>query len=235
MNLALELWNKKDYQEYVKYLISLKDDKNKDFSKKLITTKYEILGIKIPVLRDIAKQIKKGNYLSFLKYNNYKYYEEVMIRSFVIAYSKDLDLLDKYLDECNNYIDNWSACDSFTSSLKHIKNNDYFFNKFKSFTLSNEEYKVRVGITSILFNFVNDKYIDEIFNIIDNVTLDTYYINMSISWLLCDCFIKQRDKTLKYIKHTKVNNFTFNKFISKCNDSYRVSKEDKLFLKTLKK
>ncbi len=235
MKLIKDIWTKDDYQEYVKYLISLKDEKNKIFSEKLIFTKYEILGIKLPILRDIAKQISKGDYKSFIKYNKYKYHEENLIRSFVIAYSKDLDILDKYLDECDKYIDNWSSCDSLTSSLKYIKNNDEFFNKFKEFACSNYEYKVRVGVTAMLFNYVDDNHIDEILKTIDKVIVDTYYVNMALAWLLNVCFIKERNKTLEYLKHTKINNFTFNKFISKCRDSFRVSQSDKDFLKTLKK
>ena len=235
MKLTLELWTKDDYQEYVKYLISLKDEKNKIFSERIIFTKNEILGIKLPILRDIAKQISKGDYKSFLKYNKYKYHEEILIYLFVVAYSKNLDILKDCLDECDKYIDNWSSCDSLTSSLKHIKNNDEFFNKFKEFACSNSEYKVRVGVTGILFNYVDDNHIDEILKTIDKVSLDTYYVNMAVAWLLNVCFIKERTKTLEYLKHTKINNFTFNKFISKCRDSFRVSQSDKDFLKTLKK
>ena len=235
MELIKDIWSKLDYQEYVKYLISLTDEKNKAFEEKLIYTKYEILGIKLPILRDIGKQIAKGDYKSFIKYNDYKYHEENLIRSFVIAYSKDLNILNEYLDECDKYIDNWSSCDSLTTTLKHIKKHDEFFNKFKDFATSNLEYKVRVGITGMLFNYVDDKHIDEILKTIDNVKLDTYYVNMANAWLLNVCFIKQREKTLKYLKHSKINDFTFNKFISKCRDSYRVSKTDKEFLKTLKK
>ncbi len=235
MNLTQELWTKELYQEYVKYLISLKDDKNKEFSKKLISTKYEILGLKIPQERDIAKLIVKGNYESFLDIAELKYYEEIMIYGFVIAYTKDINILDKYLDKYISLVDNWALCDSFTSSLKILKKNNDYFNKAKELSLSNKEYKIRVGLTIILFQYVNENNLKEIFNILDNLKLDTYYVNMAAAWLLCDLFIKHRNETLKYIKHTKVNNFIFNKFISKCNDSYRVSKSDKEYLKSLKK
>ena len=235
MNFIKSIWTKEDYQEYVKYLVSLKNEKNKLFSEKLISTKYEILGLKIPNQREIAKEISKGNIKSFLSFNEYRYHEEVMIALFVLAYSKDINLLNEYLDKYISYIDNWSLCDSFTSSLKYLRNNEDYFNKFKDYSKSSDEYKVRFAITSILFIYIDDKHTDEIFNIIDQVNIDKYYVNMAISWLLCELFIKQRNKTIKYIKHTKINDFTFNKFISKCCDSYRVSKSDKEFLKTLKK
>ena len=82
---------------------------------------------------------------------------------------------------------------------------------------------------------MSDEYLDCIFKLIDEIELDKYYVNMGISWLLCECFIKYRDKTLEYLLKSQVNTFTFNKTISKIRDSYRVSKEDKLYLNSLKK
>lgn len=227
-------WNK-EYNKYIDYLISLKDDKNKDFSKKLINTKYDILGIKLPILRNIAKEIINTNYTDYLKYNNFKYFEEVMIRGFVIAFSKSEEILDIYLYDHIKYIDNWSLCDSFCNSLKIVKDKDKYFNVFKELTKSDKEYFVRVGLISILGHFINDKYIDDILNILDNIKLDTYYVNMANGWLLCECFIKQRDKTLKYLNNSKLNKQSFNKGIQKCIESYRVSKEDKDYLRTIKK
>ena len=228
-------FNNKTYKEYINYLISLKEDNYKDFSKGLINTKYEMLGIRIPKLRSIAKEIVKGNYVDYLKHNSFKYYEEVMIKGFVITYAKSEEILDKYLYEYIDSVDNWSLCDSFCNSIKIVKGKDKYFNIFKELTKSNKEYYVRVGLISILSNFINDKYIDEIFNILDNIELDTYYVNMAAAWLLCECLIKQRDKTMKYLKKSKLNDFSFNKGIQKCIESYRVSNEDKEYLKTIKR
>ena len=118
--MNLNKWDKGEYNNYIKYLISLKEDDYKEFSKKLINTKYEMLGIRLPKLRSIAKEILKGNYQEYLKYNNPIYYEEVMIKGFVIAYSKEESILEKHLYEQIDNIDNWSLCDSFCKSLKLI-------------------------------------------------------------------------------------------------------------------
>ena len=73
------IWNKETYQEYINYLISIKEDKYKEFHSKLCFTKYEILGIRLPIIRKIAKEISKTNYEDFLKLTKSKYYEEVLI------------------------------------------------------------------------------------------------------------------------------------------------------------
>ena len=75
------------------------------------------------------------------------------------------------------------------------------------------------------------EYLDEIFNILnDFYNEEHYYVNMINSWLLCECFIKHRDETVKFLKTHKLNKFTINKAIQKCRDSYRVSIEDKEML-----
>ena len=229
-------WNKKGYNDYLKYLKSITEKDYRDFSKKLIDTRYEILGIRLPKLRSIAKEIIKTDYRDYLTYNNPKSYEEIMIRGFVIAYSKSEEILDKYLYEQIDNIDNWSTCDSFCNSIKLIiKGKEKYFNLFKELTTSKKEYYIRVGLITILNTYIDSNNIDEIFKILDNIELDTYYVNMASAWLLCECFIKQRDKTLKYLKRSKLNKFSFNKGIQKCRESYRVSIEDKTYLKSLKK
>ena len=222
--MNIKKWNKKGYNDYLKYLKSITEKDYRDFSKKLIDTRYEILGIRLPKLRSIAKEIIKTDYNDYLTYNNPKSYEEIMIRGFVIAYSKSEEILDKYLYEQIDNIDNWSTCDSFCNSIKLIiKGKAKYFNLFKELTTSKKEYYIRVGLITILNTYIDSNHIDEIFKILDNIELDTYYVNMASAWLLCECFIKQRDKTLKYLKRSKLNKFSFNKGIQKCRESYRVS------------
>lgn len=228
-------WNKDTYNQYILYLKSISEYDYKKFSEKLIQSKYEILGVRLPKLRNIAKKISKTNYNDFFRYINDNYYEEVMIEGFVISYIKDEELFDKYFNKHIKKIDNWSLCDSFCNSIKIVKGKDKYFNIFKDLVKTNKEYQVRVGLIGILNHFINDKYINEIFDILDNIKLDTYYVNMASSWLLCECFIKFRDKTLEYMKSSKLNDFSFNKGIQKCTESYRITKDDKDYLRSIKR
>lgn len=235
-DLEKEKWNEKEYSKYILYLKSLSDENYKQFHSKLTTTKYEILGIKVPIQRKIASFINKGDKESFLKYSKNKYYEEVMIKGFVLANIKEKGVLLKYLDDYVSLIDNWAISDSFCNSLKIVnKDKDFWFNYFKEYLKSKEEFKVRVGLIIFLNFYVEEKYLDDIFNLIDEINLDKYYVNMGIAWVLCECFIKYRNTTLKYLLKSKINSFTFNKTISKIRDSYRVSKEDKEYLSSLRR
>lgn len=232
MELTKENWQKKDYQEYLKYLESLSDEKNKAFTLKLTPTKYEVLGIKLPVMRDIAKKINKGNKIEFIKQNTYHYYEEIMILGFVIATTINYQNIDEFI----KYIDNWAICDSFSNTLKKQKyNRDELFNYANNLIKSKEEFICRVGLIILLNNFIDKEHINLIYKEIEKIKSDKYYINMAIAWFIAEGYIKEKEVTLKYLLKTKLDKFTFNKAISKIHDSYRVSKEEKEYLNTLRK
>ena len=106
----------------------------------------------------------------------------------------------------------------------------------KEFLNSNMPFVRRTGLNIYFKLITEEKYVDKVFEVLDNLRSEKeYYVNMCASWLLCDCFIKYRFKTLEYFKNNKTNSFIINKGISKCRDSFRVSKEDKELLLNYKK
>lgn len=234
--MLIKKWNKKEYQTYLKFLKSLSDPKTRDFNKRIIDTKYEILGIKTPMLKHLAKEKLHTDYLDFLKYCGVKYYEEIFIEGQVIAGIKDEDI---FLEHFYNYIpkiDNWALCDSFCNSLKRFrKDPEKYFKICQDLALQyDKEYTSRVGLICILNHFVDKSYLNDIFTILDTIKSDEYYLNMAESWLVCELYTKYPQETTKYLKKNKLNKFTQNKAISKIHDSYRVSKEEKEYLNTLK-
>ena len=230
-------WNKTTYKEFIKYLDSIKDEKYREFHKNLVNnSQYEILGIRVPVLKNIAKDIAKTNIEEYLSINKGNYYEEVLIEGLVISKIKDEGTFYKYFNKFIDKIDNWAICDSFSSSIKIVeKYPDKYFNICIDLINTNIEFKTRLGLIIILNHFINDENIDKILDIINNINSDKYYINMAIAWLVAELYIKQKDKTIEFIKNNNLDKFTQNKAISKINDSYRVTKEEKEYLKQFKK
>ena len=229
------MWDN-DYNKFIKYLESIREEEYKKFSEKITFTKYEILGIRLPELRSIAKDISKSDYKSFLQVAGNKYYEEVMIKLLVIANIKEIDELMNYFNGAINLIDNWALCDTFCNSLKIVgKNKEYFLKVIDNLIKGNKTYKIRVGLILLLCYYVEEKYIELIFKYLDSINSDEYYVNMAMSWLVCEIFIKYESLGLKYLEHNKLNKFTINKSISKIRDSYRVSKEMKETILKFKK
>ena len=236
MELIKNNWTKKDYDEYVLYLKSISEEKVKEFNEKITFTKYEILGIRLPKLRSIAKEISKRSYSSFLKLCKSNYYEEVMIKLLVIANIKNLDELLLYFDQALDLIDNWALCDTFCNSLKIInKNKEYFLTKIDELMKSNKTYHLRVGLILLLCFYVEEEYLDLICKYLDSIKSDEYYVNMAEAWLVCEIFVKYERVGLKYLEYNKLNKFTLNKSISKIRDSYRVNKEMKEYILRFKK
>lgn len=223
MDLTNIKWNKKTYKEFIDYLKSLSDLKYKEFHSKLVNTKLEIIGIRVPIIRNIAKNISKTNVEEYFKLVENNYYEEVMIYGLVLANS---DLLDKFFIDFIDKIDNWALCDSFVSSLKIINKK---LGKYWIYTNSlidyNNEFRTRIAIVIMLNYYLNDDYIDRVLYIISNIKTDYYYINMAISWLLSVAIIKYPDKVIGLFKQKKLSKFVQNKAISKIQDSYRIKKE----------
>ena len=230
-------WNKKSYDEFVNYLISIKDEKYKEFHSSLVLdSKYEMIGIRLPKMREIAKEISKTNIEEFLKVAQDKYYEEVMIQGLVISHIKDEKTFYEYFKNHVKTIDNWALCDTFCSSIKIIKKHEEkYFSEAIKMCLDSKEFISRTGIVMILSSFVNEKNLQTIFDTLNKITSDKFYINMAEAWLVCDLYIKFPKETLAFMKKNNLNKFTQNKAISKIHDSFRVDKEDKEYLNTLRR
>ena len=230
-------WNKEKYKKFIEYLLSIQDVKYRDFHKSLVlNSKYEMIGIPVPVMRDIAKQIAKSNIEDYLKYVQDKYYEEVLIQGLVISHIKDETLFYKRFKEFIKKIDNWAICDSFCSSLKIVRKYEKkYFKEAIDLALKKKEFISRVGLVIILNHFVKQENLNTIFNMLNNINSDLFYINMAEAWLVCEIYIKHPEECKVFIAKNNLNNFTQNKAISKIRDSYRVSIQDKEMLNKYKR
>ena len=235
--IPMKTWNEENYKEFVKYLTSIQDKKYREFHSSLVlNSKYEMIGIRVPIMRDIARGIAKGDIERFLEYAQNKYYEEVMIQGLVISHIKDEKLFYKYFNEYINKIDNWALCDIFCSSIKIVrKYEEKYFTEATKMAVSNNEFVSRVGLVVILNHFIKQNNLDAILDTLNKIQSDKFYINMAEAWLLCEMYIKFPNETQDFLKKNNLNKFTQNKAISKIHDSYRVSKEEKELLNIYRK
>ncbi len=229
MDLIKNNWNKKDIVEFQNYLKSFENIEKKEWATNLLQTNLPILCIKTDVIKYIVNKIAKGNFIEFLNFMIWDYYENTAINGYLIVKIKDFEVQKKYLDIYSNRADNWATCDLLSFNIKG--NEEKYFNIVLEYIKSEKSFVRRIGM-SILFNFIDKSdYIDKIFDLLDMFfNEEHYYVNMMNAWLLCECFIKQREKTLKYLNNNKLNKWTINKAIQKCRESRRVSIEDKEML-----
>lgn len=219
----------------------LQDEAEEDyrkFSQALIPNIKNILGVRIPILRKIAKEIYKSeNWQEFLKKNDFEYFEEIMLQAIIIGYIKEtpeniLKLVKDFVPKINN----WSVCDCFCSGLKFTQQNKELVWKFiQPYFKSENEYDIRFAYVMLLEYFLDEKYFDASLQLIDNFSDTRYYAQMACAWALSMCYINFPEKTLNYLKKSNLDNWTFNKSIQKICESLRVDKETKSMLKCLKR
>lgn len=231
-------WNEKTYKQYVEYLKSIADEEYKNFHSSLVqNSKYKMIGIRVPIMKNIAKEIAKNtNIEDFLKHAKDNSYEEVMIQGLVISHIKDEPTFNKYFKIHINKIDNWALCDTFCSAIKIVeKYEDKYFKEAVKMALNNEEFISRIGLVMILGHFVNEKNLDTIFNTLNKIKSEQFYVNMAEAWLVCETYTRFPKQGKQFIENNKLSKFTHNKAISKIHDSYRVTREEKEYLNSLKK
>ena len=227
-------WTDYDREKYINYLKSLEDIDYKNFNGKIVNTKLEMIGIRMPILKKIAREISKGNIDDYFKKINNKYYETIMIYGLVLAYSCE-EYVDKYIMNYIECIDNWALCDTFCSSLKIVnKKLGKYWIYFVSLIDTDREFQTRVSIVMMMNYYLNDNYIDRVLNIVSGIKCDFYYVNMAISWLLSVAIINYKDKVISLLESRCLNKFVQNRTISKIQDSYRIDKELKEYVKSFR-
>lgn len=220
-----------------KRLLELSDEKNADFSAKLTPgiDREKFLGVRIPASRKLAKEIIKENeHKDFLNSLPHKYYDENILHSILISEIKDYDECIKYIDEFLPYVDNWAVCD--TMSPKAFKNkHERLMNDILRWVDSDQTYTIRFGLKILMAHFLDNYFKNEYLEIPAKIKSDEYYINMMIAWFYATALAKQWDSTIVYIENGVLDKWVHNKAIQKARESYRITAEQKEYLKSLKK
>lgn len=220
-----------------KRLFELSDEKNADFSAKLTPgiDREKFLGVRIPASRKLAKEIIKENeHKDFLNSLPHKYYDENILHSILISEIKDYDECIKYVDEFLPYVDNWAVCD--TMSPKAFKNkHERLMNDILRWVDSDQTYTIRFGLKILMAHFLDNDFKNEYLEISAKIKSDEYYINMMIAWFYATALAKQWDSTIVYIENSVLDKWVHNKAIQKARESYRITAEQKEYLKSLKK
>ncbi len=218
-------------------LFELSDQKYKEFHSGLCPGIDNIIGVRVPVLRNYAKELaKKYNIEELLQEIDNQYYEEIMLQGMLIGLEKqDFNTLQKQIIQFVPKIDNWAICDVFCAGLKQTKKHKKeMWNFLQKYLKSNKEFETRFGIVMILDYYIEEEYLKKIFAIFDDITSDAYYVQMAVAWAISICLIRFYNETIKYLRIAKLDKFTYNKALQKAIESYRITKEQKDELKNMK-
>ena len=204
---------------------ALREPKNVAFDTKIINTHLLVLGIRIPILRKIAKTlaIQADRVLKGLKVDCY---ELMTLKGLMITKLQDCEAVKKALATFVPTIENWATCDLMCGDLKIVERNpDYFLPLIKEFLGSDREFEMRTGVVLLMKFYLND--LATVFALINNVNCDYYYVNMALGWLICESFLRDKEQTLEFLRTAKISPIAINKGIQKIRESFRVSDLEK--------
>lgn len=220
-------------EEIQKHLFELQDMAYRDFHSRLMPDidKETIIGIRVPVLRKYAKSIA-GTELSekFIKELPHHYYEENNLHMMLITRIKDYDKCLSEVERFLPYIDNWATCD-FPAPKCFENHKEELLPVIKRWIASGETYTIRYGI-GMLMRLYLDAYFDpEYVKLVAEVKSDEYYVNMMIAWYMATALAKQWDAVIPYIEEHRMSDWVHRKTIQKAVESYRITDEQKRYLK----
>lgn len=220
-------------------LIALSEESYRDFNKKLCPDAgRELLGIRVPRLRQLAREILKGDWETFINDGEEQYHEEIILKGLVIGGAKlpleeKLTLIRDFIPK----IDSWSISDTFCPSLK-IKPKDLaaVWEFILPYAGSDREYDVRFAVIMMLDYYITDDYAQKVIARLDTIRHDGYYAKMAVAWTLAELGIKYNAITMEYLRgENHLDKFTYNKALQKMRESYRIDPEQKEELKRMKR
>lgn len=218
-------------------IANLSEEEYRDFSSKLVESRYPMLGVRLPILRKMAKEIiRDGQAEIFLDENDFSSFELVLLHGMVIDHIRDISHSLREFERFLPYIDNWSVCDTFCAGYRLSES---FPNEVFSFLMKHrndpEPFTKRVILVMWMDHFLDKRPLNDFFFFLEEINSDAYYVRMAVAWCVATAMAKYPEETFSFLERGTLDRWTHNKSIQKIRESYRVSQEMKQRLLLLKK
>ena len=198
-------------------------------------SKESVIGVRVPVLRDFAKKVKKDEACEqFLETLPHKYYDENMLHAVLLSAEKDYDTCVRKVDVFLPYVDNWAVCDCLSPKVFKTHKKE-LMEKIVLWSASSHTYTCRFGMEMLMRHFLEDDFKAEYLEIPAAVRSQEYYVQMMIAWFFATALAKQWDATLPYLVQSRLDTWVHNKTIQKARESFRISTQKKEYLNSLKR
>lgn len=219
----------------------LADEEYRQFHSRLVPGEEMIIGVRVPVLRKYAKDLWKSweeTPEQLIELIGDDYYEEIMLQGMIIGLDRKTDMtwLFEQIDIFVPKIKNWAVCDIFCGGLKQTEKYKEEMKAFlEKYLHADEEYHIRFAVVMMLSYYIDEKYLDWIFETAESIVHEGYYVKMAVAWLISICFVKFYDKAKKFMQSCSLDDFTYNKALQKARESLRLSPLHKEELEKMKR
>ncbi|MBQ0012270.1 MAG: DNA alkylation repair protein [Clostridiales bacterium] len=194
-----------------------------------------IIGVRVPQVRALAKSLKDDPVVElFLAELPHRYYDENMLHGLLVSEIKDFDTCIDATERFLPYVDNWAVCDIMSPKV-FKKNKEKLVPKIREWAASERVYTCRFGLEMLMSHFLDEDFRPEYLEIPAAVQSEEYYVNMMIAWFFATALAKQWDSTIPYLVDGRLGDWVHNKTIQKAIESYRITDEQKTYLRTLKR
>lgn len=218
-------------------LLALRDEKFAELEHKTAPTleKEHFIGVRTPDLRKLAKELRKrediGGFLGSLPH---RWFEEDQLHAFIVSEEKDFQRCMAMTETFLPHIDNWATCDQFSPKV-FAKHRDELMPYIDRWLGSEHTYTVRFAVGALMRHFLGDNFRSEYADRVAAISSDEYYINMMRAWYFAEALVKNYEDVLPYIEQRRLDKWTHNKTIQKAAESFRITDEQKQYLRTLRK
>ncbi len=216
-------------------LLGMADTAYRDFQQSLLPGIDRIIGIRLPLLRQIARETARGDWRSYLEEAEGLYYEERMLQGLVIGYAKcPPEEKLRYVERFIPKIDNWAVCDCSCWRLRPAER-EPMWSFIQPYFRSGDEFGVRFATVMATANFIDEEHIDALLERLGEIRHTGYYARMGVAWAVSVCFVKCPRQTRPWLRSSPLDDWTHNKALQKIVESYRVSDTDKAQVRTWKR
>ena len=223
-------------EEIRQRLFELQDVSYRDFQVKLIPTveTESMIGVRTPALRKLAREYgKREDIGEFLQDLPHRYFDENQLHAFIISGIKDFETCIMYVEKFLPYVDNWATCDQMSPTVFKKKRQE-LLPYIREWVKSDRTYTVRFGIGMLMQHYLDEDFDPSYPEMVAGIKSEEYYISMMIAWYFATALAKQYDTVLPFIEEKRLDSQTHNRAIQKAVESYRITQEQKAYLKTLK-
>lgn len=220
-----------------KTLFSLQDVAYGDFQQKLIPTlsREQFIGVRVPALRKLAKELRCSEVAAeFLSSLPHWYYEENMLHALLLEELRDYDKLLEYLEVFLPHVDNWAVCD--TMAMKLLSTQPERMTALIQGWLGSERcYTVRFAIGLLMRYGLDERFTATYLQWVAESCCEEYYVNMMVAWYFATALCKQYAAAVRYLEDALLPRWVHNKTIQKAMESYRITPEQKTYLRSLRR